>query len=100
MDVSITSTTLSSLPHLMKPTTFQQHFTITSLLQEGYSCCQIQMMIASFGPTLRGFIGHHWWLLLACEWWHWTPTEWECGGGIIKGGYGDVDVTRCSTFIM
>ena len=26
----------------MKPTTFQQHFTVTSLLQEGYSCHQIQ----------------------------------------------------------
>jgi len=26
----------------MKPTTFQQHFTITLLLQEGYSCCQIK----------------------------------------------------------
>jgi len=38
----------------MKPTTFQQHFTVTSLLQEGYACCQIQSKTGVGKSTIGG----------------------------------------------
>src|SRR6266481_4109884 len=38
----ITSIILSSLNHLMRPTSFTQCSSVISLLQEGYSVCQIE----------------------------------------------------------
>ena len=51
----ITSTTFSFHPHLMKPTSSAKHSTVISLLQEGYSLCQIESK-TGLGKSIVGRI--------------------------------------------